>query len=48
MTIAAAALLIMNATLGFFLTKESGRALKSIIDNRMLDISNTATGGEGD
>ncbi len=42
MTIAAAVLLIMNATLGFFLTKESGRALKSIIDNRMLDISNTA------
>ena len=40
--IAAAVLLVMNATLGFFLTQESSRAMKSLIANRMLDISNTA------
>ena len=35
-------LLITNATLGFFLTRESSSAMKSLIQNRMLDISNTA------
>ena len=40
--IAAVLLLIMNATLGFFLTRGSSKAMKSLIRGRMLDISNTA------
>ena len=35
-------LLMANVTLGIFLTKESGDAMKTLINNRMLDISNTA------
>ncbi|MBR6451580.1 MAG: diguanylate cyclase [Lachnospiraceae bacterium] len=34
--------LFMNATLGFFLTKQSSNAMRDLIGNRMLDISNTA------
>ena len=40
--IAALVLLIVNATLGFFLTMESSKAMKALIQSRMLDISNTA------
>ena len=40
--IAALVLLIVNITLGFFLTMESSRAMKDLIKSRMLDISNTA------
>ena len=39
---AALVLFTVNITLGFFLTKESSLAMKALIQNRMLDISNTA------
>ena len=35
-------LLIVTAALGVFLTKESGSAMRELIRERMLDISNTA------
>jgi diguanylate cyclase (GGDEF)-like protein len=35
-------LIMFNAFLGMFLTRQSSRAMKNLINNRMLDISNTA------
>ncbi|MBR4734027.1 MAG: diguanylate cyclase [Lachnospiraceae bacterium] len=35
-------LLVVNVTLGFFMTRQASNALISLIQNRMLDISNTA------
>ncbi len=35
-------LLVVNASLGFALTRQSGRAMRSLIENMMLDVSNTA------
>lgn len=35
-------LVIVNVTLGFFLSYQSNKALTSIIQGRMLDVSNTA------
>lgn len=35
-------LIIVNMTLGFVLTGQSNKALRSLIESRMLDISNTA------
>ena len=35
-------LLVVNVTLGFFMTRQASNALISSIQNRMLDISNTA------
>ena len=35
-------LMIINFTLGMILTNQSGAAMRTLINNRMLDISNTA------
>ena len=35
-------LLLLNITLGVILTKQSSAAMRDLIQNRMLDISNTA------
>ena len=35
-------LLAVNVTLGFFLTKESSAAIRTQMESRMLDVSNTA------
>ena len=35
-------LLAVNASLGFILTKQSNTAMRSLMENRMLDLSNTA------
>lgn len=35
-------LFVVTASLGFALTKQSSRAMRTLIENRMLDVSNTA------
>ena len=42
MIIAVVVLLLVNASLGFLLTIQSGNSMKTLIRNRMLDVTNTA------